>query len=38
LSCGRAIIPSVGGRARMTGLTAIFMTTRDSVAHWFVVK
>jgi 4-hydroxyproline epimerase len=33
-----AIIPSVGGWARMTGLNTIFIDDRDPFAHGFVVK
>ena len=38
--CGRtrkAIIPSIGGWARMTGLNTIFIDDRDPFAHGFVV-
>ncbi len=34
----RAIIPSVGGWARMTGLNTIFIDDRDPFAHGFVVR
>ncbi|ARP63047.1 MULTISPECIES: 4-hydroxyproline epimerase [unclassified Mesorhizobium] len=33
-----AIIPSIGGWARMTGLNTIFIDNRDPFAHGFVVK
>jgi len=33
-----AIIPSIGGWARMTGLNPIFIDDRDPFAHGFVVK
>ncbi|MER9452648.1 4-hydroxyproline epimerase [Mesorhizobium sp. M0478] len=33
-----AIIPSIGGWARMTGLNTIFIHDRDPFAHGFVVK
>ncbi|CAH2394550.1 4-hydroxyproline epimerase [Mesorhizobium ventifaucium] len=33
-----AIIPSIGGWARMTGLSTIFIDDRDPFAHGFVVK
>ncbi|MCQ8874096.1 4-hydroxyproline epimerase [Mesorhizobium sp. LMG17149] len=33
-----AIIPSIGGWARMTGLNTIFIEDRDPFAHGFVVK
>ncbi|RWO51060.1 4-hydroxyproline epimerase [Mesorhizobium sp.] len=33
-----AIIPSIGGWARMTGLNTIFIDDRDPFAHGFVVK
>ena len=32
-----AIIPSIGGWARMTGLNTIFIDDRDPFAHGFVV-
>ncbi len=34
----KAIIPSIGGWARMTGLNTIFIDDRDPFAHGFVVK
>ncbi|MET3581033.1 4-hydroxyproline epimerase [Mesorhizobium robiniae] len=34
----RAIIPSIGGWARMTGLNTIFIDDRDPFAHGFIVK
>jgi 4-hydroxyproline epimerase len=34
----KAIIPSVGGWARMTGLNTIFIDDRDPFAHGFIVK
>jgi 4-hydroxyproline epimerase len=34
----RAIIPSIGGWARQTGLNTIFIDDRDPFAHGFVVK
>ncbi|TGQ92984.1 4-hydroxyproline epimerase [Mesorhizobium sp. M00.F.Ca.ET.151.01.1.1] len=34
----QAIIPSIGGWARMTGLNTIFIDDRDPFAHGFVVK
>jgi 4-hydroxyproline epimerase len=33
-----AIIPSIGGWARMTGLNTIFIDDRDPFAHGFIVK
>jgi 4-hydroxyproline epimerase len=33
----KAIIPSVGGWARMTGYNTIFIDDRDPFAHGFVV-
>ena len=33
-----AIIPSIGGWARMTGFNTIFIDDRDPFAHGFVVK
>ena len=33
-----AIIPSIGGWARMTGLNTIFIDDRDPFAHGFVVQ
>ncbi len=33
-----AIVPSIGGWARMTGLNTIFIDERDPFAHGFVVK
>jgi 4-hydroxyproline epimerase len=33
-----AIIPSIGGWARMTGLNTIFIDDRDPFAHGFTVK
>ena len=33
----RAIIPSIGGWARMTGLNTIFIDDRDPFAHGFTV-
>ncbi|RJT31872.1 4-hydroxyproline epimerase [Mesorhizobium waimense] len=33
-----AIIPSIGGWARMTGLNTIFIDERDPFAHGFIVK
>jgi 4-hydroxyproline epimerase len=33
-----AIIPSIGGWARMTGLNTIFIDDRDPFAHGFVVR
>ncbi|RWN58990.1 4-hydroxyproline epimerase [Mesorhizobium sp.] len=33
-----AIVPSIGGWARMTGLNTIFIDDRDPFAHGFVVK
>ncbi|WP_045389033.1 4-hydroxyproline epimerase [Falsirhodobacter sp. alg1] len=33
-----AIIPSIGGWARQTGINTIFIDTRDPYAHGFVVK
>jgi hypothetical protein len=35
---GWAIIPSIGGWARMTGLNTISIDDRDPFAHGFVVK
>jgi len=35
---GRAMIPSIGGWARMTGLNTIFIDERDPFAHGFVVR
>ena len=35
---GKAIIPSIGGWARMTGLNTIFIDERDPFAHGFVVR
>lgn len=32
-----AIIPSIGGRARQTGINTIFIDDRDPYAHGFVV-
>ncbi|WP_292126408.1 proline racemase family protein, partial [Mesorhizobium sp.] len=32
-----AIIPSIGGWARMTGLNTIFIDDRDPFAHGFIV-
>jgi len=34
----KAIIPSIGGWARMTGLNTIFIDDRDPFAHGFIVK
>jgi len=34
----KAIIPSIGGWARMTGLNTIFIDERDPFAHGFVVR
>ncbi|CAN7176936.1 4-hydroxyproline epimerase [Mesorhizobium sp. LjNodule214] len=34
----QAIIPSIGGWARMTGLNTIFIDDRDPFAHGFIVK
>ena len=34
----RAIVPSIGGWARMTGLNTIFIDQRDPFAHGFVVS
>jgi 4-hydroxyproline epimerase len=34
----RAIVPSIAGWARMTGLNTIFIDDRDPFAHGFVVK
>jgi 4-hydroxyproline epimerase len=34
----KAIIPSIGGWARMTGLNTIFIDDRDPFAQGFVVK
>ncbi len=34
----KAIVPSIGGWARMTGLNTIFIDDRDPFAHGFVVK
>jgi 4-hydroxyproline epimerase len=34
----KAIIPSIGGWARMTGLNTIFIDDRDPFAHGFVVR
>ena len=34
----RAIVPSIGGWARMTGLNTIFIDDRDPFAHGFVVN
>jgi 4-hydroxyproline epimerase len=34
----RAIIPSIGGWARMTGVNTIFIDDRDPFAHGFVVR
>ena len=33
-----AIVPSIGGWARMTGLNTIFIDDRDPFAHGFVVR
>jgi 4-hydroxyproline epimerase len=33
-----AIIPSIGGWARQTGLNTIFIDDRDPFAHGFIVK
>ena len=33
-----AVIPSIGGWARMTGLNTIFIDDRDPFAHGFIVK
>nr|WP_292832143.1 proline racemase family protein [Mesorhizobium sp.] len=33
-----AIIPSIGGWARQTGFTTIFIDERDPFAHGFVAK
>ena len=33
-----AIVPSIGGWARMTGLNTIFIDDRDPFAHGFVVQ
>jgi proline racemase len=33
-----AIIPSIGGWARQTGINTIFIDERDPFAHGFVVK
>ena len=33
----KAIIPSIGGWARMTGLNTIFIDDRDPFAHGFSV-
>jgi 4-hydroxyproline epimerase len=33
-----AIIPSIAGWARMTGINTIFIDDRDPFAHGFVVK
>ena len=38
LGNGKAIVPSIGGWARMTGLNTIFIDDRDPFAHGFVVK
>ncbi len=39
LADGRAaIVPSIGGWARMTGYNTIFIDDRDPFAHGFVVK
>ena len=35
---GKAIIPSIGGWARMTGTSTIFIDDRDPFAHGFVVR
>ncbi len=32
-----AIVPSIGGWARQTGLNTIFIDTRDPFAHGFIV-
>jgi 4-hydroxyproline epimerase len=34
----KAIIPSIGGWARMTGYNTIFIDDRDPFAHGFIVK
>ena len=34
----KAIIPSIAGWARMTGINTIFIDSRDPFAHGFVVK
>ncbi len=34
----KAIIPSIGGWARQTGLNTIFIDDRDPFAHGFVVQ
>jgi 4-hydroxyproline epimerase len=34
----QAIIPSIGGWARQTGLNTIFIDDRDPFAHGFVVQ
>ena len=34
----KAIVPSIGGWARMTGLNTIFIDDRDPFAHGFVVR
>jgi len=34
----KAIVPSIGGWARMTGLNTIFIDDRDPFAHGFVVN
>jgi 4-hydroxyproline epimerase len=38
LAAQPAIIPSVGGWARMTGYNTIFIDDRDPFAHGFVVR
>jgi 4-hydroxyproline epimerase len=38
LSGKSAIVPSIGGWARMTGLNTIFIDDRDPFAHGFIVK
>ena len=35
---GPAIIPSIAGWARMTGINTIFIDDRDPFAHGFVVR
>ena len=37
VAIGSAIIPSVGGWARQTGINTIFIDDRDPYAHGFVV-
>ena len=35
---GDAVIPSIAGGARMTGINTIFIDSRDPFAHGFIVK